>query len=135
MSQTLCVCILSRFSCIQLFATLWTVACQASLSTEFPRQEYWSGRFPWIFLSQGSNLCLLCLLHWQAGSLPLVPPGKPTVSMELKNTKHFSKSYRERQISYDITHMCNLIKNDLQNRNTLRDLKNKSTITTGERWW
>ena len=23
------------------------------------------------------NLCLLCLLHWQAGSLPLVPPGKP----------------------------------------------------------
>ena len=26
---------------------------------------------------QGSNLCLLCLLHWQAGSLPLVPPGKP----------------------------------------------------------
>ena len=22
--------------------------------------------------SQGSNLCLLCLLHWQAGSLPLV---------------------------------------------------------------
>ena len=21
--------------------------------------------------------CLLCLLHWQAGSLPLAPPGKP----------------------------------------------------------
>ena len=30
-----------------------------------------------IFLTQGSNLCLLCLLHWQAGSLPLAPPGKP----------------------------------------------------------
>ena len=30
-----------------------------------------------IFLTQGSSLCLLCLLHWQAGSLPLVPPGKP----------------------------------------------------------
>ena len=27
----------------QLFATLWTVACQAPLSIEFPRQEYWSG--------------------------------------------------------------------------------------------
>ena len=26
---------------------------------------------------QGSNLCLLCLLHWQADSLPLVPSGKP----------------------------------------------------------
>ena len=30
-----------------------------------------------IFLIQGSNLCLLCLLHWQAGSLSLAPPGKP----------------------------------------------------------
>ena len=28
-----------------------------------------------IFLMQGSNPCLLCLLHWQASSLPLVPPG------------------------------------------------------------
>ena len=30
-----------------------------------------------IFLTQGSNPCVLCLLHWQVGSLPLVPPGKP----------------------------------------------------------
>ena len=30
-----------------------------------------------IFLTQGSNPCLLYLLHWQAGFLPLVPPGKP----------------------------------------------------------
>ena len=30
-----------------------------------------------IFLSQGSNPHLLHLLHWQAGSLPLAPPGKP----------------------------------------------------------
>ena len=25
---------------VQLFATPWTAACQASLSMEFPRQEY-----------------------------------------------------------------------------------------------
>ena len=31
-----------------------------------------------IFLTQGSNLRLLHLLHGQAGSLLLVPPGKPT---------------------------------------------------------
>ena len=31
--------------------------------------------------AQGLNLCLLCLLHWQAGSLPLVPPGKKTNSL------------------------------------------------------
>ena len=30
-----------------------------------------------IFPTHGSNPHLLCLLHWQAGSLPLVPPGKP----------------------------------------------------------
>ena len=33
---------LSHFSCVQLFVTLWTVAHQA-LSMEFPRQEYWGG--------------------------------------------------------------------------------------------
>ena len=30
-----------------------------------------------IFPTQGSNLSLLCLWQWEAGSLPLVPPGKP----------------------------------------------------------
>ena len=34
---------LSCFSHIQLFVTLWTVAHQALLSMEFSRQEYWSG--------------------------------------------------------------------------------------------
>ena len=29
-----------------------------------------------IFLTQGLNLCLLCLSHQQAGSLPLASPGK-----------------------------------------------------------
>ena len=56
---------------VQLFATQWTVACQAPLSVAFPRQEYWSG-LPLEIPPQGSNLSLLCLLHWQAGSLPLV---------------------------------------------------------------
>ena len=30
-----------------------------------------------IFPTQGSNSHLLCLLHWQTGSLSLMPPGKP----------------------------------------------------------
>ena len=33
-----------------------------------------------IFPTQGSNPSLLCLQHWQAGSLLLVPPGKPICS-------------------------------------------------------
>ena len=35
---------------VRLFLTPWTVACQAPLSTEFSRQEYWSGL---TFLSSG----------------------------------------------------------------------------------
>ena len=34
---------LSLFSCVQLFATPWTVAPQAPLSMGFPRQACWSG--------------------------------------------------------------------------------------------
>ena len=37
-----CVCVL-LLSRVRLFATLRTVAHQASLSIEFSRQEYWSG--------------------------------------------------------------------------------------------
>ena len=38
-----CVCVLSHFSRVRLFATLWAVAHQASLSMGFSRQEYWRG--------------------------------------------------------------------------------------------
>ena len=40
--NTWCCYVLSCFSRVQLFATQWTIACQASLSTEFSRQEHWS---------------------------------------------------------------------------------------------
>ena len=43
MIQQFHVCMLSHFSCVQLFATQLTVACQAPLSMGFSRQEYWSG--------------------------------------------------------------------------------------------
>ena len=36
-------CVLSHFSGVWLCVTLWTVACQVSLSMRFSRQEYWSG--------------------------------------------------------------------------------------------
>ena len=37
------LCVLSHFSHVWLFVTLWTIAHQAPLSTGFSRQEYWSG--------------------------------------------------------------------------------------------
>ena len=62
------------FSCVRLFAAPWTETLQASLSMGSSRQEYWGGlpfSMPGIFPTQGSNLCLLCLLHWQPNSSPL----------------------------------------------------------------
>ena len=49
----------------------------APLSIGFSRPEFWRGchvLLQEIFLTQGSNLHVL---HRQAGSLPLAPPGKP----------------------------------------------------------
>ena len=42
-SKSLHTCVLSYFSRVQLFATPWTIACQAPLSMGFSRQEYWRG--------------------------------------------------------------------------------------------
>ena len=38
-----CACMLSCFSGVWIFVTLWTVAHQAPQSMGFSRQEYWSG--------------------------------------------------------------------------------------------
>ena len=60
--------------------SLQCVACQAPLSMGFSRQGYWSGLPcppPGALPDPGIEPHLLCLLNWQAGSLPLAPPGKP----------------------------------------------------------
>ena len=71
----LCVCQL--LSCVPLFVTPWTIACQAPLSMEFSRQEYWSG-LPFSSLEDlpdpGIELRSPSL---QADSLPSESPGKP----------------------------------------------------------
>ena len=57
--------------CPDLFAAHWTVARQAPLFMEFPRQEYWSGLpfpSPGNLSKQRWKLCLLCLLHCQVDS-------------------------------------------------------------------
>ena len=71
------LCMLSCFSCVQLYVTLWTVGCQASLSMGFSRQEYWSGMPrppPGDVLDPWSNPCLL---PCQTGFSPLAPLEHP----------------------------------------------------------
>ena len=76
------MCVLSCFSHVQLFATYGLYVAPPGSSVhrilqstilEWVTMPFSRGIFP----TQDSNPCLLCLLHWQAGSLLLVPPGKP----------------------------------------------------------
>ena len=64
-------------SCVRLFETPWTIACQAPLSMGFSRQEYCSGLPcppPGDLPNPGIKLRSPAL---QAGCLPSEPPGKP----------------------------------------------------------
>ena len=63
-------------SCVRLFATLWTVAYQATPSIGFSRQEYWSGLpfpSPGDLSDSGIKPGSPAL---QADALPSEPPGK-----------------------------------------------------------
>ena len=70
---------------VWLFATLLTLAHQALLFMGFFRQKKTGVcchfLLQGIFLTQGSNPRLLCLLHWQVDSLPLASSGKLTTSV------------------------------------------------------
>ena len=81
------VCVLSCFSPVQLFVTPWTIAHQSPLSMEFSTQECWSGLpcpSPRDFPNQGIKpVSLRSKLHWQVGSLPLAPPGRPRVDAQM----------------------------------------------------
>ena len=73
----LVLCMLSRFSHIQLFETLWTVAHQAPLSMGILQArilESVVALLKGIFPTQRWDSGVLCVLHWQAGSWPLAPP-------------------------------------------------------------
>ena len=43
------------------------------------------------------NPCLLHLLHWQAGSLPLAPPGKPVYTYIERERERERGGERERE--------------------------------------
>ena len=76
------LCVLSHFSRVQPFATLWTVAPQAPQSMGFSRQEYWSGlpySPPGSLPGPGIKLISPASSASQEDSSPLSHGGKPTV--------------------------------------------------------
>ena len=90
MCVCVCVCVCARalchFSCVRLFATLWTVAHQAPLSMGVSRQECWSefprpppGDLP----DPGMEPASLMSPASAGGFLSTVPPGKSTSTTAL----------------------------------------------------
>ena len=65
---------------VRLFVIPRTIVCRLLCPWDFPSRNTGvgcHGLLQGVFLTQGSNLCLSGLLHWQAGSLPVLPFGKP----------------------------------------------------------
>ena len=74
-----CVCAKSPQSCATLCNPLNCNPTRFICPWDFPHKNTGVDchvPFQGIFLTQGSNPHLFCLLHWQAGSLALAPPGK-----------------------------------------------------------
>ena len=65
--------LLSHLSHVQLFATLWTVACQAHLSMGILHARM----LEWDLPNPGIKITSHVYLQGQASSSPLSPPGKP----------------------------------------------------------
>ena len=93
-------CRLSRFSRVQRFATPWTTAPRLLCPWGSPGKNTGVGCHvllqclpgPGIFPAQGSNTGLLCLLHRQAGSLPLAPLALNKSCLQLCNKVHLQSS-------------------------------------------
>ena len=92
-SSTDSACMLSSFSCVQLFATQWTEAHQDPLSMGFSRQEYWSGLLysPPGYLPNPAIEPTFLTSTWIGRlSLPLAPPGKPHWFWQLLTIKSWA---------------------------------------------
>ena len=86
----MCVCVQS-LSRVQLSGAPWTVTRHDSSSQNFPGKNTGAGCYfllQGIFQTEGSNLSLL---HWQIGSLPLAPPGKPYMTQQFYSQTILSK--------------------------------------------
>ena len=83
----MCVRMLSHSSHVQLFMTLWTIACQAPLSMGFSRQEYWvcCWALLQIFPTQGLNSWLISPAL-ENGFFSTSSTGKPNQSLSPVNS-------------------------------------------------
>ena len=99
------VCVLSH---VQLSVA---IVHQAPFSMESSRQTRVGCHFllQEIFQTQGSNPCLLWLLHWQADSLPLPLPGKPGENL----VRQIAQGNKNKGLSFPVPAIKYAIKDNL----------------------
>ena len=100
---TMAGAMLSHFSHVWLFVTLWTVACQASLSTGISRPEHWGGEVVMpssrgtSWFRDWTHIFYVSCIGRRGFFLPLVPPGRFLAGNKYKVLKEMPESW--------ITHM------------------------------
>ena len=94
-------CVLSHFSCIWLCDTMECSPPGSSVhGFLLARKLVWvHALHQGIFPAQGLNLCLLCFLYWQVGSLPLAPPGQPLY----QDTT--TQNHQKKKSSFAVSHL------------------------------
>ena len=106
MKELLKAVLVKSLSCVQLFATSWTVAHQAPPSMEFSRQEYWiglpfpsPGYLPNPGIKPGSSVL-------QADALPSEPPGNKAVLDNLNESNPYPNHFPYQTVTVDTHPNC-----------------------------
>ena len=84
--------LLSHFSRVRLCVTPWTAAHQAPLSTEFSKQEYWSGLPPFnsiITYSYSIIICFICCFSYFSFIFHVKLQNKVVVAKDLPQINNF----------------------------------------------
>ena len=99
------LCVLCAKSLL-LCPTLW-YPVDHSLSDSSVHGIFQARILEWVAItysrgsSRGWNPCLLCLLHWRVGSLPLAPPGKhPVYTLAALVSPDFHSVFSTRLVSW-----------------------------------
>ena len=104
-ANTACKQLCPVLGCVQLFMTLGLyVACQAPLSTEIFRQEYWGGLpfpSPEDLPDPGIKPAFLASPALQADSLPTEPLEKP-INLQLKRKEKEKKKQTASPVIFPI---------------------------------
>ena len=100
----MCMCAHTRAQLLQSCLTLCNpMDCSplgSSVHGNFPGKNTglgWHALLQGIFLTQGSNPRLLCLLHWQVGSLPLSHQRRSMLAVKTRKKQENSMSRQEKK--------------------------------------